>query len=451
MKTEWYKEAFIYHIYPLGMLTKTKYLKDNYDYKNNLSELYNWIDYWKYLNINAIYFSPIFKSTSHGYDTIDYYNIDPRLGDNKSFSELVKNLKENGIKVIVDGVFNHVSRDFHQFQDVLKHKQNSMFCNWFYLDFNKKSVYGDSFYYEGWEGHYNLVKLNLKNPYVKEYIFNAVKKWILEFDISGIRLDVAYLLDEEFIKELKELCRSLKADFWIMGEVINGDYRKYMSDDKLDSTTNYECYKGIYSSHNDYNYFEISHSLNRLFSKNGIYKDFYLYNFIDNHDVTKASSIIKNKNHLLLMYVILMTMSGIPSIYYGSEIGIEGLKEKGDDNLRPKLNFSQIKELIKNNKIFEGIKNLSDIRKNNKILINGSFEILHTNNKQLVYSRYDENDNCIIILNMDDKFSNITLTHINKEGLYINLLDKDSKEVYLNKKMTIEVQSNSAMILKFIK
>lgn len=449
MRKDWYKEAFIYHLYPLGLLGAESSIDKNRAETPRITSLFDWIDYWKDLHINTLYFGPVFKSTSHGYDTIDYYNIDPRLGDNKSFSNLVRELNKNGIKTILDGVFHHVSRDFHQFQDVLKHKQNSMFCSWFYLDFNKKSPYGDPFYYEGWEGHYNLVKLNLKNPYVKEYLFNAVRKWITEFHISGLRLDVAYSLDEDFIKELRNVCLELKSDFWIMGEIIHGDYRRLLKNDMLHSTTNYECYKGIYSSHNDYNYFEISHSLNRLFGKEGIYKEYNLYNFVDNHDVNRIASILNNKDHLYLTYILLMTISGIPSIYYGSELGFEGSKINGNDSqLRPYLDFNHVQKSIKDNNLFNHIKNLSNIRVNSKALKLGDFEVIFTSNKQFVFSRSYENETYIIMLNMENKISEITLNNIKKHGTYIDLLNNNEKIVIDQNNKKVSINSNWGRILK---
>lgn len=449
MRKDWYKEAFIYHVYPLGMFGAPHKNNFNSPVVNRLEALYPFIEYWKELKINAIYFGPLFKSTSHGYDTVDYYHVDSRLGDDALFSNLVKTLNHNGIKTIVDGVFHHVGRDFFAFQDVLKHKQNSMFCSWFNLDFNRKSPYGDSFYYEGWEGHYNLVKLNLKNPHVKEHLFNAVKKWIKEFHISGIRLDVAYALDKEFIKELRTVCFTEKPDFWLLGEVIHGDYRELLKPDMLDSTTNYECYKGIYSSHNDYNYFEISHSLNRLFGKEGIYKNSHLYNFVDNHDVSRASSIIKNKRHLYLMYILLMTISGIPSLYYGSELGFEGTKNHGDDsNLRPVLQHKDAKKLSHENTLFKHLKKLSQIRIDSKALKYGDFEVLFTSNKQFAFSRTYHNESYIVILNMEATTTEIALNNLKNFGVYDDLLNDGESFTLNNENKKLSIHADWGRVLK---
>lgn len=449
MRKDWYKEAFIYHVYPLGMFGAPHKNNFNSPVVPRLEELYPFIDYWKELKINAIYFGPLFQSTSHGYDTVDYYHVDSRLGDDTLFSNLVKTLNHNGIKTIVDGVFHHVGRDFFAFQDVLKHKQNSMFCSWFNLDFNKKSPYGDPFCYEGWEGHYNLVKLNLKNPHVKEHLFNAVRKWIKEFHISGIRLDVAYALDKEFIKELRTVCFTEKPDFWLLGEVIHGDYRELLKPDMLDSTTNYECYKGIYSSHNDYNYFEISHSLNRLFGKEGIYKNSHLYNFVDNHDVSRASSIIKNKRHLYLMYILLMTISGIPSLYYGSELGFEGTKNHGDDsNLRPVLQHKDAKKLSHENTLFKHLKKLSQIRIDSKALKYGDFEVLFTSNKQFAFSRTYHNESYIVILNMDYNTTEISLNTLKKFGVYDDLLNEGESFTLNNENKKLSIHADWGRVLK---
>lgn len=452
MRKDWYKESFVYHTYPLGMCGCPENNSANFPVTPRLEELFDWIDYWKYLGINTIYFGPIFESTSHGYDTIDYYNIDRRLGDNNLFASLVKTLNQSGIRTIVDGVFNHVSREFFAFQDVLKHGQNSMFCSWFYLDFNRGSSYGDPFYYEGWEGHYNLVKLNLQNYYVKEYLFNAVRTWIEDFDISGLRLDVAYTLDENFIRELRQVCLEIKPDFWLLGEMIHGDYKRLLAPDKVDSVTNYECYKSLFSSYNDANFFEISHSINRQIGRYGIYKGYTLYNFVDNHDVDRLASVLKNKNHLYPLYLLYMTMPSIPSIYYGSELGIEGKKTNGSDKpLRPRLSYDDIQKLAHENDLLKHIKRMSDMRVNNKTLIYGEYDEVYTNNKQLAFSRSDNDEFYLITLNMDDEDIEIPLNNLKRFGYFIDILNNDEKFYITQNDKKIPVYKNWGRILKFQK
>jgi glycosidase len=223
------------------------------------------------------------------------------------------------MRLILDGVFNHVGRDFWAFRDVLSAREQSVYREWFAgLKFGESSPYHDPFTYEGWNGHYSLVKLNLHHPAVVQHLFDAVSLWVEEFNIDGLRLDAADSIDIEFLRKLADFCQNLRPDFWLMGEVVHGDYRHWANDQALDSVTNYECYKGLYSSHVDRNYFEIGYSLNRQFGPDGLYRHLPLYNFVDNHDVNRVMSYLKNPAHLYPLYCLLFTMPGIPSIYYGS-------------------------------------------------------------------------------------------------------------------------------------
>ncbi|MEO1255282.1 MAG: alpha-amylase family glycosyl hydrolase [Bacteroidota bacterium] len=158
-----------------------------------------------------------------------------------------------------------------------------------------------------------------------------------------MRLDAADAISFDFFPLLKAHCRNQKSDFWLMGEVVHGDYYRWANDEMLDSTTNYEAYKGLYSSHLDCNLFEIAYSLNRQFSEDGIYKDLTLYNFVDNHDVNRLASNLKNPAHLYTIYGLLFTMPGIPSLYYGSEWGIAGKRtDQSDHMLRPTLSLDKV-------------------------------------------------------------------------------------------------------------
>ena len=184
----------------------------------------------KKLGINAIYFSPVFESDTHGYNTRDYKKIDTRLGTNEDFKELCEKLHENGIKVVLDGVFNHVGRGFYQFQDVVKNRENSRYLDWFKINLGGNSNYNDGLWYEGWEGNYDLVKLNLQNGEVVEHILDAVRFWVEEFDIDGLRLDVAYSLDENFLRRLRSFTQELKPEFYLLGEMLHGDYNRLVND-----------------------------------------------------------------------------------------------------------------------------------------------------------------------------------------------------------------------------
>lgn len=448
----WFESSFFYHIYPLGFCGAPK---DNDFSSNPVSRLDMiddpWINHMKYLGINAIYIGPLFESSSHGYDTADYYKVDRRLGTNEILKNLVERLHQNGIRIVVDGVFNHVGRDFWAFKDVLINGSNSRYCNWFEgIDFNNRSQYNDSFSYNAWEGNFNLVKLNLNSNEVKEHIFGAVRSWVEGIGIDGIRLDVAYCINPSFLHELSVYCKNIKSDFWLMGEMIHGDYKKIVSVTMLDSATNYECYKGLYSSHNEKNYFEIAYSLNRQFGDGGIYKNMLLYNFVDNHDVNRIASTLKDTRYLNPLHAILFTMPGIPSIYYGSEWAIEGRKGNNSDyDLRPFINLQEISNNSKHKYLVELISKLAKIRSGSEALKAGNYKQLLVKNEQLVFSRQKNNEVIITAVNLSDKAENIefNMPFANFGQLY-DLLSNETFSFY-NNKASIEVRAYGARIMKF--
>jgi glycosidase len=340
----WIENAVFYHIYPLGLCGAPHQNDFSSSLQPRLQRLTAWRDHILGLGCNTVYLGPLFESSSHGYDTADYFHVDRRLGTNQTLIDLVADFHAHGIRVILDGVFNHVGRNFWAFRDVQENGQNSAYTNWFAgLKFGTPNRYGDPFTYDTWNGFDSLVKLNLKNPQVRAHLLEAVRQWITDYQIDGLRLDTADCLDLDFQKELSVYCRKLQPDFWLMGEVIHGDYSHWANPAVLDSTTNYECYKGLFSSHNDRNYFEIAYSLNRQFGEGGIYRELPLYAFADNHDVDRVAFSLKDKNHLFPLYTLLFGMPGVPSIYYGSEFGISAGKASGDDwNLRPELELGSI-------------------------------------------------------------------------------------------------------------
>lgn len=406
-------ESVFYQIYPLGFCNAPK--ENDGLTVSRINKVTDWIPHLKKLGINALYFSPIFESDTHGYDTRDYYKIDCRLGTNDDFVQVVAALHENGINTVLDGVFNHVGRGFWAFQDVIRNRQDSLYKNWFQIDFNGNSNYNDGFWYEGWEGHFELVKLNLNNEEVINHIFSAVKSWMDIFDIDGLRLDVAYCLDKNFLRKLRNFCNSLKPDFPLIGEILFGDYNSIVNDEMLHSCTNYECYKGLYSSFNEMNMFEISYSLNRQFGSENwtLYKNKHLLSFVDNHDVTRVASILKEIWHLPLVYGMLFAIPGIPCIYYGSEWGVEGKKENGDYDLRPSFDQPEHNELT------DLIETLSKIHKTSKAICYGSYKNLIVTNRQLVFERVFENERIIIAINAD---SVEYYANINSIGMFSELI-----------------------------
>lgn len=402
MKQNWIHQAVFYHIYPLGFCGAPM-KNDDPQISYRLNKLKDWIPHLKQLHVNTVYLGPVFESSEHGYDTKDYYHIDRRLGDNESFEEICRALHANGIRIVLDGVFNHVGREFWAFLDVKEHLQSSKFCNWFEnLNFGGSSPMDDPFWYESWEGHFNLVKLNLRNPEVVEHLLGAVEMWIDRFGIDGLRLDAADCVNMEFFHRLRNFVKERRPDFWLMGEIIHGDYTRWANPEALDSTTNYECYKGIYSSHNDKNYFEIAHSLNRQFGSGGIYRNIYTYNFVDNHDVNRVASVLRNPRHLFNVYTLLFSMPGAPSVYYGSEWGVRGEKQNGNDApLRPCLDLNRVPS--PNEDLLRHISKLASIRRQLEALCVGEYESVDIKNEQLVYKRFTPNQTVYVALNLSEQ------------------------------------------------
>lgn len=393
----WFEKSVIYQIYPFGFCGAPN--ENDGVLTPRILKVIDFIPHLVKLGTDAVYFCPVFESSAHGYDTADFTKIDVRLGSNEDFKNVCDTLHKNGIRVILDGVFNHVGRNFFAFRDVLEKKWDSPYKDWFHISFDGNSNYNDGFWYEGWEGHYELVKLNLKNPCVKEYLLKCVGEWMDFFGIDGLRLDVAYMLDRQFMRELRTFCCNKNPDFFLAGEIIHGNYREIINHEMLHSSTNYECFKGIYSSFNSMNMFEIAHSLrNRFGSENWCeYRGLQLISFVDNHDVTRLASNLTNKKHLIPAYGILMSMPGIPCIYYGSEWGIEGVKQQGSDHsLRPCVDYPIENELT------QFIAKAIRAHKESKALCHGNFEILHLTNRQLVFSRSFEDERVIVMINADE-------------------------------------------------
>ena len=393
----WAYESVFYQIYPLGFCGAP--FENDGQLEHRILKVKDWIPHLKKLGINAVYFSPVFESDTHGYNTRDYTKIDCRLGTNEDFKEVCDALHEAGIKVVLDGVFNHVGRGFWAFQDVLKNRENSPYVNWFSrIAFDGNSNYNDGLWYEGWEGCYDLVKLNLYNEDVVWHIFHAVEGWINEFGIDGIRLDVAYCLDRGFLRRLREFTDSKKDDFFLVGEVLHGEYGRMLSEMNIHSVTNYQCYKGIHSAFNSYNMFEIVHSLLRLFGPEDwtVCRGAHLLSFADNHDVTRIASILNNQAHLPLIYDMVFGMPGIPCVYYGSEWGALGDKGQGDQALRPCFDSPEW------NGLTDHIARLAEVKKASHALNYGGMRNVVLQNKYCVFAREADGDRVFVAINMDE-------------------------------------------------
>ena len=438
---KWYDGAVFYHIYPIGMTgaPRTNTFEAG---EHRLNKLLDWLPHIKAIGCDAIYIGPLFESVAHGYETADYKKLDSRLGDNNDFINFVKVCHESGIKVIVDGVFNHVGREFFAFKDLKEHRENSAYRDWFKnIHFDWNNDYNDGLYYDSWDGHGTLVNLNHQNPAVREYFLDVARFWISEFDIDGIRLDAADVLDFTFMRELRSVTDSCKQDFWLLGEVIHGDYTRWVNNEMLHSVTNYWLHKALYSGHNDHNYFEIAHTVKRC-TDMGMHIANAFYNFVDNHDVARIITKLNNKAHFFPVHVLLYTLPGKPSIYYGSEFAIEGEKKPyADEILRPELKIEDYKDAVNTNENTKRIAALGNMRLNNQWVGEAGYRELLLTNRQYAFLREYGDKRLVAIVNNDDNDAGINL---NIGGRFTELFSGETRDFDGN--MYVNIAGNSGQV-----
>ena len=435
----WYDEAVFYHIYPLGMTGAPK-LNPYSEPVHRLNTLLPWISHIKEIGCNAVYIGPLFESVGHGYETTDYKKLDSRLGTNEDLTNFVAECHKNGIRVILDGVFNHTGRDFFAFKDIKQNRENSQYKDWYCnVNFWGNNSYNDGFSYENWGGYDLLVKLNQRNGAVRDYICDVIRFWVREFDIDGIRLDAADVMDFDYMKALRQVANEVKADFWLMGEVIHGNYSRWANDGTLHSVTNYMLHKALYSAHNDHNYFEVAHTIKYVSDMTG--NRLKLYTFADNHDVERIYTKLNNKAHYAPVHIMLYTLPGIPSVYYGSEFGIEGKKERGsDDSLRPHLIYDDYKDAIKTNPCTKLISALGKIRQNTPALCYGNYKELELQTTHFAYARTLNGESIIVTVNNADKDVTMNIPCSNAKE-YVGALSGEKIQVK-DGQIQVEVKAN---------
>ena len=439
----WYDEAVFYHIYPLGLTGAPK--QNPYgEPVSRLNILLPWISHIKRIGCNAIYIGPLFESVGHGYETTDYKKLDSRLGTNEDLTNFVAECHKQGIRVILDGVFNHTGRDFFAFQDIKNNREHSQYKDWYCnVNFWGNNSFNDGFSYTNWGGYDLLAKLNQHNPAVRDYICDVIRFWVREFDIDGIRLDAADVMDFEYMKVLRQVANEVKPDFWLMGEVIHGDYSRWANGETLHSVTNYMLHKALYSGHNDHNYFEVAHTIKYVDGM--VRNNLKLYTFVDNHDVERIYTKLKNKAHFVPVHVMLYTLPGVPSLYYGSEFGIEGKKERhSDDSLRPALTYEDYKDAVETNPCTELIAALGKIRQNTPALCYGDYKELLLQTTHFAYARNLDGKSVIITVNNGDTDVSMDLQAGNSEE-YIGALT-GQKVVVNGGRIQVKVFANSGEI-----
>ena len=392
----WYDQSVLYQIYPLGLCGAPA--ENDGVTVPRIRKLIPWAEHIRALGADTVLLNPMMDSDRHGYDTRDYNQVDCRLGTNDDLNTVCDAFHTAGLRVIFDGVFNHVGRGFWAFRDVQEKRWDSPYKDWFHLSFDGNSSYNDGFWYEGWEGHYELVKLNLQDPAVVEHQFAAIRGWVEDYGIDGLRLDVAYCLPPEYLAQLRRFTDGLKPEFVLLGEVLHGDYNRWMNDNACHAVTNYECYKGLWSAFNSMNLFEIGHSLNRQFGAESwcLYRGKHLWSFLDNHDVPRIATLLQDKNHLYPAWALLFGMPGVPAIYYGSEWGMEGDNRGQDDAaIRPAI------DMPRENELTAWIAKLAQARRSSPALQSGSYRTVLLTNRQFIFERAVDGDRVLVAINAD--------------------------------------------------
>lgn len=400
----WYEESVFYQIYPLG-LTGAPYQNDGTSEPvHRLAQLTanGWVEQMVRLGANALILNPVFQSQSHGYDTVDYTKVDRRLGTGEDLRAFVDACHKAGVRVLPDGVFNHVGREFWAFRDVLEKREASPYAGWFCIDWGGNDRWDDHLSYECWQGVDELVKLNHSNFDLNAYLAEVIRGWERDYDIDGLRLDVAYCLDRGFLGYLRRIANELSErrgqKFLLLGETMFGDYRQWMGDDLCDTVTNYEVYKGLWSSFNSANMHEVAYSLDRQSGDApwDLYTGLHLLDFADNHDVPRIATKLNDKRQLEPLYGLLFGMPGVPCVYYGSEWGIEGEQNYGDHEIRPALDAPEW------NSLSDWIASLARVRRGSTALMVGDYRQLQVGPTALVFQRSSADQRVIVAVNASD-------------------------------------------------
>ncbi|WP_170149405.1 alpha-amylase family glycosyl hydrolase [Rhodoplanes roseus] len=331
---DWIRNAVFWHVYPLGFLGAERDAGPQTPVTHRLRRLEPWLDYAADLGASGLMLGPIFASSTHGYDTLDHFRIDPRLGDDADFDALAGAAKARGMRLVLDGVFNHLGRGHPAFTEVLAQGRSAPRADWFRLSWPRGDGPGQTPDYATFEGHGELPALDHDNPAVADLVADVMTHW-LRRGADGFRLDAAYAVPTRFWATVMARVRTACPDAYVFGEVIHGDYAGFVREARIDATTQYELWKAIWSAIVDQNFFELAWAMTR---HEALLDTFVPQTFLGNHDVTRLASRIVDERHVAHAVVILFTCAGTPSIYAGDEQGFRGFKEDrpgGDDDVRP--------------------------------------------------------------------------------------------------------------------
>ncbi|MEZ0364465.1 alpha-amylase family protein [Mycobacterium sp. pUA109] len=395
----WTRHAIWWQVYPLGFVGAFPAATPPRPDEHRLRRVADWFDHAVELGASGVALGPVFAARTHGYDTTDHYRIDARLGDDADFDHLIEQAHRRGLRVLLDGVFNHVGVDFPRYQQA-PHSDTA--ARWFRRDRGG---------FHTFEGHAELITLNHDNPEVVDYTVDVMTHW-LGRGADGWRLDAAYAVPQPFWAAVLPRVRGRYPDAWFVGELIHGDYAAAVRDAGFDSATQYELWKAIWSSLNDANFFELDWAMQR---HNTFLASFAPLTFIGNHDVTRIASRLEHPDHLAQALVILMTIGGIPSLYAGDEFGYRGVKEEragGDDAVRPEFGTPPAQLDDRDAEIRALHQYLIGLRRRHPWLYDASTTALRLENRHYIYQSRHGDDALIVALNVDDAPLQVTLADL---------------------------------------
>jgi cyclomaltodextrinase / maltogenic alpha-amylase / neopullulanase len=402
------------------------------------------ISYLKELGITGIYFTPIFKAFSnHKYDTIDYMEIDPQFGTKETFKELVNVCHENGIKVMLDAVFNHSGFYFPPFQDVLEKGENSLYKDWFHIHefpiITEPLPNYDTFAFTPF-----MPKLNTENPEVKEYLLEAGRYWVREFDIDGWRLDVANEVDHAFWREFRKEVKAIKPDLYILGEIWH-DSMPWLRGDQFDAVMNYPFTTNILKlfakqSITVKEFIESMTGVIHMYTRN---INEAAFNLVGSHDTPRIlTECEEDIDRVKQVFTLMLTFIGTPCIYYGDEIGMSGTQDPG---CRKCMVWEKENQ---NTDLFHHIQKLIQLRQDYPLLRNAgelSFVDPEHHDKCLAYMKSNDDKTLLIILN--------TSSHSVEYPLPFGLSGKNVKNLWTGEAIVlpndiVQIKGNGFAILE---
>lgn len=414
----WYDSAVFYQIQPLSLCGCEQ---ENTDTKgSHFKELEEWAGHAKKIGCNAIYIGPVFKTDTHGNGITDYYKIDSRLGTNEDFKNWVAKCHSMGMRVVVDTVFNYVGRGFFAFENLKKNRKKSPYRDWFSnVNFSGDNTYGDGFSYESWGGYQRLVKLNLLSPWVHDYHFDTVHYWISEFDIDGIRIGAIDEMDYDFIKELRKSAQSVKPDFWLLGELTDGDYARWVNDRLLHCAANYELQKRMVMAHNDRYYPLVANSIRDTNEQCPFTK---LYTLVDSPDVSRIYEKLNKKKHQQLITLLQYTIYGIPALYCGSEFS-QTREQESEEGTVPLLKLSDHKDAYIQDEVTHLHCLLSRANQQFPELFFGHYQEMMVSEKHFLYARVLRKKALLVAVNCDDSPARLEVPVMGHVKKAVNVLE----------------------------